>query len=310
VAAIAYSDAAVPVRVTGLLSRRSEADLSFKIGGVIETVFVRAGDSVAAGQVLAQLRLDEIEAQVVQARSAAEKTQRDLKRIENLHTNRVATLENLQDAQTAVEVAAAQLRIAEFNHRYATITAPAPGKILRRQAEPGELVGSGKPILGFASDNDGWLVRAGLAERDVARLRVGDRTEVVIGGGDEKPVLGRISNISEAADPATRTTPIEILLDAAPAAARSGMVVVVAMHPANVDSRPIVPASALIEGADRQATLFVVTDGTRTVRRVKVDVEALTEGEAYLRTRLPAQAKLVVQGGEYLRDGATVEIEP
>src|SRR5262249_22124417 len=130
-APVTYSTAAMPVAATGVLGRRTESDLSFKIGGVVESVNVRVGEVVARDQVLASLRLDEIEAQLTQARSAWEKARRDLARVEKLRGGAVATLENLQDAQTAVDVAAAQVRIAEFNRRYAVITAPAAGRILR-----------------------------------------------------------------------------------------------------------------------------------------------------------------------------------
>lgn len=304
---VVYSERAVPVRATGLLSRKTEAELAFKVGGVIEAVHVRAGDTVTAGQVLAELRLDEIEAQVAQARSGLEKARRDLVRVEKLESNRVATLENLQDARTAVEVADAQLRIAEFNRRYAVIVAPSAGRILTRLAEPSELVGAGKAVLGFASEDDGWLVRVGLADRDVARVRVGDRAEMVGTDG----AVGEVAHVSEATDPATRTTPVEIALGAGLKDGwRSGSVVTVVLQPAPVEPRPVVPTAVLIEGKERKASLYLVEKDTTVARRVVVECETLTETEAYLRTPLPRDARVVVQGGEYLHDGAAVEIVP
>lgn len=306
-APVVYTDNAVPVRATGVLSRKTEADLSFKIGGMIEAVNVRAGDVVAKDQVLAQLRLDEIDAQLAQARSGLEKAQRDLARVEKLQANAVATLENLQDARTAVDVAAAQVRIAEFNRRYAVITAPAAGRILRRSAEPNELVGAGKPILGFAADDDGWLVKAGLADADLMRVRVGDRAEVSLGAEAEQ-IAGTITHIAEAADETTRTTQIEIALERAPTEARSGFVVTAALYPQPVKARPRVPATVLVEGAHQTANLYLVEPGANVARRVTVEVEALDGADAYLRTALPKTAQLVVRGGEYLHDGATVAV--
>lgn len=308
VAPVEYSTAAVPVHATGVLSRKNEADLSFKIGGVVESVLVRAGDAVKKDQVLAQLRLDEIDAQLAAARSGLAKAQRDLARVEKLQANAVATLENLQDARTAVEVAAAQVRIAEFNRRYAVIAAPADGWVLRRSVEPNELVTSGHTVLGFAANDGGWLVRAGLADADVVRLHVGDRGEVAVDGAPDTRIAGTITHISEAADPMTRTTQIEIALDRAPVEARSGMVVAATLFPPPVASRPRVPASVLIEGAQRMASVYVVDNGATVARRVKVEVEALDGADAYLRTPLPPTARLVVRGGEYLHDGASIAV--
>lgn len=306
-APIAYSDAAVPVRASGVLSRKTEADLSFKIGGVIEAVLVRAGDAVEPGQVLARLRLDEIEAQVAQARSARDKAQRDLERAEKLTASGAVAVESLQDARTALEQATAQARVADFNRRFAVITAPSAGRVLRRAAEPDELVAAGKPVLGFASDADGWIVRAGLAERDVTRVQLGDRVEVT-GACTENTIWpGRVTQISEAVDPITRTTQVEIALEAPPCSARSGFVAAVTLFPQPVAARPVVPATALIEGAAGSASVFVVDDGAKESRRVTVDVEALFDTRAFLRTALPRAARIVASGGEFLRDGAAIE---
>jgi RND family efflux transporter MFP subunit len=304
---VEFSTMAIPVRVSGVLARRTEAELSFKIGGLIESVAVRAGDVVKPRQVLARLRPDEIEAQVTQARSAVDKARRDLARVEKLQSSAVATLENLQDSRTGLEQAEAQLRIVEFNRQHAEIVAPAAGRILRRNAEPNELVAPGRAVLTFAAEADGWIVRAGLAERDVARVRIGDRAEV-LGGGDAVALPGRVIQISDAADAGTRTTEVEIALEQAPLLARSGFVAAVTLLPAAVAERPVVPAATLIEGDAGRASLFLIDDGQQAARRVVVEIETLLGARAYLRTALPHGARLVVAGGEYLRDGALVTV--
>lgn len=302
---VEFSTEASPINLSGVLTRRTEADLAFKIGGVVEEVVVRAGDRVAKDQVLARLRSDEIDAQVAAARSGVEKARRDLARTEKLQSGAVATLENLQDARTALEQAEAQLRIAEFNRRYAVIVAPEAGRILRRMGEPNEIVTPGKGMLGFAADAGGWIVRAGLAERDVARVRLNDTAALVI-GGSATAMAGRLIHISESAEAGTRTTPVEIGLEAAPPGARSGFVVGVTLTPPEVAARPVVPAAALIEGAGGTASIFVIEEGSTTVKRLTVQIEELRGERAFLRSPLPRTARLVSSGGEYLRDGQAV----
>lgn len=307
---VAYSDRAVPVRATGLLSRKAEAELSFKVGGLVEAVLVRAGDAVQRGQELARLRVDEIDAQVAQAQSVVEKARRDLARVEKLAAERVATLENLQDARTAVELAAAQLRIAEFNRKYAVIVAPGDGRILRRLAEPNEWVTAGREILVFASEAEGWLVRVGLADGDAGRVRLGDAVAVTHGGSSSGPAAGRVTAISESADAATRTTPVEIQLDGAPVGVRSGAVVVATIQPRAVEARPVVPAAALVEGDARGASVFLVDEATRKAKRVAVEIETIDGVDVYLRTALPRGQRVVSGGAEYVRDGSEVTLKP
>ena len=307
---VAYSDRAVPVRATGLLSRKAEADLSFKAGGMIEAVLVRAGDTVKRGQELARLRVDEIDAQVAQAASVVEKARRDLARVEKLAAERVATLENLQDARTAVDLAAAQLRIADFNRKYAVIVAPEDGRILRRLAEPNEWVTAGREILAFASDAEGWLVRVGLADGDAGRIRLGDTATVTHAGPSAGLVAGRVAAISESADATTRTTPVEIQLDGAPGGVRSGAVVVATIQPRAVEARPVVPAAALVEGDARGASVFLVDESTRKVKRVAVEIEVIDGADVYLRTALPRGQRIVSRGAEFIRDGSEVTLKP
>ena len=300
---IEQSDEAVPVHVTGIVSRKDEAELSFKIPGIVETVAVRAGDEVEVGQELARLRLDEIDAQVTQARNAVEKAERDLVRVERLQAGAVATLENLQDARTGVEQARAQLRIAEFNRRFAVIVAPAKGRILRRSVEPNEIVSAGKAAVVFAPENTAWLLRAGVADTELQRVRIGDGARVRLGDGNVAE--GRVAQIAGAAEAQTRTTTVEIEFEA-DAPMRSGLVVSGTVQPQTVAKRAVVPATALIEGDASRASLFLVEDGSDVARRVEVEVETIDGGRVYLRTALADGASVVVRGGEFLRDGDRV----
>lgn len=300
---------AVPIRVPGIFERRNEAVLAFKTGGLIQSIAVRAGDVVQAGQVLATLRLDEMDAYVAQARAGAEKARRDLARLEALHRDRVATLENTQDARTALDLAEATLRAVAFNRTHSVILAPAAGRILRRQAEPEEMAAPGRPILTFAAEDGGWIARVGVSERDVVRLQTGDRAE--LGWRSGAPIEARVRQIAEAVDPATRTIAVELeLAGPAPAGLRSGFIADARLFPAPGATRSIVPLAAIVEGADRRAHLFVLADDGRSARRIAVAVEAIDRDSAYLRDALPASARIVTTGAEFLSDGRAVTVTP
>ena len=308
VAPVDISRRSIPVQATGIVARRAEAALAFKIGGVVRAVAVRPGDRVESGQVLAALDLAEIDAQLTQAQSAVEKARRDFARAGRLQETGVATPEQLQDARTGLEVAEATRLIAKFNRRFAVVTAPARGRILRRSVEPNELVAPGKTVLSFASDEEGWIASAGLADADVARIRLGNPARISAAG--QSDLAGEVSQIAEATDPLTHTTEIEIRLAAVPAALCSGSVVEVEIQPDDTVPRAVVPAAALVEGEGRMAHVFLVSADNHTVQRQRVDVQALHDGRAYLGTPLPATARVVALGAEFLRDGSAIEITP
>ncbi len=306
VAAVEMSTASPLIRVGGVLARQTEAELSFPLTGMIERVAVRAGDRVTKNQELARLQTDQFEALVVQASAVLEKARRDLGRIEKLQSERVATLEDLQDARTQVDQAAAALKIAEFNRRHSVITAPGDGLVLRRLAEPSELVAAGRAVLSFASDQDGWIVKCGLTPRDATRITVGAAVEINVPAGAK--AAGRIVRVAEAVDATTGVVQIEAKLDSPPVDVRSGQVVAVSVTPKSVAARAVVPISALRDGVGNRAALFLVEAGAATAKRVWVDVEQVDDERVYLRTPLPPQTRVIVTGGQFVREGEAISV--
>jgi RND family efflux transporter MFP subunit len=308
VEAVRFSSAAGSVRAPGVLSRRLETPLAFRTGGVVASVRFREGDAVRRGQVIAALALDEIDARVAQARSALEKARRDLQRAENLHADRVATLEQVEDARTGVEQTQAALRIAEFNRRFSAIEAPADGTVLRRLAEPGQEIAPGATALIFAASGGGWVFRAGVPQADAAAVRIGDAAQITF-PGVAAAVPARVTRIFQVADPVTRATSVELEIPEAPEGTRSGAIGTVVLTRAGGEERPEVSLSALVEGNGRQAWVFLLDPGSSRARRVAVEVEAIEDARVRLRTPLAADARVVVVGAEYLRDGAEVRVQ-
>ncbi len=305
VAAVLFSDESPAIRVPGVLARQTQVDLSFPVAGIIERIAVRAGDRVKKDQELARLQPDHTEAQMIQARATLDKARRDLERIERLQADRVATLENLQDARTLVEQTGAALRIAEFNRRHSVILAPGDGLVLRRLAEPNEQVPPARAVLSFAAEADGWIARAGLTTRDAARVGIG--AVVALEAAGAPPASGKIVRMAEAVDPATLTIFVETSLDAPPAGARSGETVVLVITPQKVAARPVVPVAALRDGRRGSASLFVIASDAQA-QRIVVDVEQIDGERAFLRTALPANSRVVISGGQYLSDGSLVRV--
>ena len=175
VSAAEISNEPIPIEASGIVASKETVDLSFKIGGILGDIFTDEGQLVKKGQVLARLRLTEINARVNQAQNGLDKAQRDLQRVENLYRDTVATLEQFQDATTAFEVAKSELDIAKFNRRYAEIIAPANGRILRRSADEGEVLNPGRTVFSFgANGTAAYVIRVGVADKDIVRLANGD----------------------------------------------------------------------------------------------------------------------------------------
>ncbi len=298
--------ALAPLSATGLVMAKDELRLSFKLGGILQTVSVAAGERVRKGQLLAQIEPVEINAQVEQVRQLAEKATRDLARGERLQADEVISLEQLQNLRTQAEVARAQLGAARFNQGYARILAPRDGVVLRRLAEPRELVPAGQPILVLGAEDRGYVVRTGLADRDVVTLRQGDRVDVRVDAFPESRYTATISEIAGAADERSGLFQVEARIELGQQPLVTGMVARLVLHPYQGETSRLVyvPISAVLAGDGKQASVFVVENGV--AHRREVEVAFLSPEGVALRSGLTAGEQLVTAGAPYLDDGEAI----
>lgn len=296
-----------PIRAAGLVAARSEWDLAFKVGGVLARVVAREGDRVRAGQVLAELDTTELAAAVAQARAALAKARRDAERAASLAASEAAPRVVADDARTGVAVAEAALAAAEFNLRHARLVAPDGGFIDRRAAEPGEVVGPGRPVF-HLSGGRGQVVRADLAERDVVGLAAGAPAVVVLDSRPGVELAGRVTEIAHAASRGTGTWQVEIAVDGAAGAPLLAGLTAKVRIPRAVPAAGAVPLAAVVGGDGATGAVFAV-DGDRA-RRVPVAIAFLDGERAVLSRGVERLAAVVTDGADRLTDGAAVRVVP
>jgi multidrug efflux system membrane fusion protein len=308
VAAATAGPAAPSIRTNGLLANKDEMRLAFKVGGVIKQLAVAEGEPVRKGQKLAEIEQTEVNAQVEQALQAADKAKRDEVRGERLFADKVISLEQLEDLRTQAAMVEAALNSARFNWNYAAIVAPRDGTVLRRLAQERELVAAGAPVLIFGAQDRGFVVRAGLADREIVQVRIGDAVHVRLDALPDAKLEGKITEIASAADPASGMFDIEVALAAKELPLKSGLVAKLTIVPASASSgeRVYVPIGAIVEGDGRAARLFVL-DKDRARRR---DIEvAFIEGAIVaLASGVDAGEQVITDGALYLEDGERVAI--
>ncbi|MBN1781188.1 efflux RND transporter periplasmic adaptor subunit [bacterium] len=295
-----------PIRCNGFLAAAEESKLSFKTGGIIDKITVNEGSAVKKGQCLASLKPDEIEAMVNQARSALDKARRDYQRVQNLFQDSVATLEQVQNAGTAAEVAESQYKIAQFNLEYSKISAPADGVILKILAEKNELIGPGYPVFLFGSGRKEHVLKVGLSDRDIVRCRVGDSASVGFDPYPERSFPGRIMEIAGAPDPMSGLFETAIRVGAVDVPLMTGFIGRAVLFPSDKILVSIVPMISLVDGSDHQGYIFTVRDSTAV--RVPVHIAFLTENAVALKDSLNGIDSVVTDGSAYLTHGIEVQV--
>lgn len=305
VAPVISAEYAEPVEATGTLTTRDELELSFKVGGIVARIVAQEGTFVRKGELLATLDLREINAHLEKARTGLNKAERDHARVRNLHQDSVATLEQLQDATSALEIARSDYSAVAFNQRYATIVAPSDGVVLRKFAESGEHIAQGAPVVLFGSLSSGSVVKVGVADRDVARVRRGDGAEVRFSAYPDRVFAGVVNEIPASANPLAGTYMIEVKLAQTPAIV-TGLVGAVKIMPSLRGTVRMVPIEAVIEADGNRGHVFVLHGDV--ARMVSVTIASIGDGQVAINGGLDAVTHVVTAGASYLSDGSKVKV--
>ncbi len=295
------------VSTNGFITTREELKLSFKVAGIVRNVAVKEGQAVRAGQQLAVLELTEVDSQVEQARQLADKAERDQVRGAKLRADGLISEQDLETLRTQAAVSQATLRSAEFNQKFSTILAPRDGVVLRKLVEDREFVQPGQSVLVIGPREGGYILRAGLSDRDIVRLRLGDPATVTADAFPGQTLKGRISVLPGAADPASGLFQIEVALDPAPVQLVSGLSARLQIEPvlAARSTLPYAPIAAVIEADGDRGAVFVLEDGVARRRAVRIafiapESVAIAEG-------LKVGETVVTDGALYLEDGEKIQ---
>lgn len=299
----------LPIVSSGLIATEDEAKLSFKIGGIVSRILVQEGQSVTKGQLLASLDMTEIDAQVVQAKNNLEKTKRDLERGQKLRKDSAATLEQLQNLQTACEVAAQSYRIASFNQEYASIRATASGKVIRKFVSEGEQVGPGTPVvmINSSAQND-WIVKIGLPDVDWVRVKKGDKAVMTTDAYPGLSFAAEVSLVNEGADVMSGLYQTEVKVKANGKKLASGLFAKVEIIPSEKLNLKSVPIEALVEGSGRHAFVFVPNGDEHTVKKIVVKVAFIKDNLAFIDQGLENIPNVITAGSAFLTESSTIHI--
>lgn len=306
---------AEPVVASGLVSSAQEAKLSFKIGGIINRMFVEEGQAVHKGQLLTTLDLTEINAQVSQAQLANEKAERDLNRVQRMYADTAATLEQLQNATTGTNVSKQNLTIAQFNRSYAQIRATVDGTVTRKIANVGEMTSPGATVYQISSNRqDDWVVRVGVSDKDWARLRLGNRATVALDAYPEQTFKGTVTELAQAADPVNKLYEVEVQINPGTAKLAPGLFAKVTLVPAQSRSYAMVPIEAIVEGNGKEGFVFVLADekqhtGSVRVRKLPVQIGFLDNDKVLLSNGLSSTSRVITAGSAYLTEESSVVVK-
>ncbi|TDW20246.1 RND family efflux transporter MFP subunit [Rhizobium azibense] len=303
---------------TGAVASRVQSNLGFRVPGKIVERMVDVGQQVRQGQALMRidgtdllLALTSKRNTVTAARAILVQAQADEKRYAVLVKNGLAaTPQRYEQAKATLDTATAQLaaaeadaEVAENEAAYTVLLADADGTIVQTLGDPGQVVSAGQTVV--------QLAQAGPREAvvwlpETLRPKIGSEARASVYGFEGFSGKARLRQISDAADPQTRTYEARYVLEGDAASAPLGSTVTIKIMDADRQSEVAVPVGAILDDGSRTG-VWVVDSTSSSVKFTPIEVKRIGEETAFV-TGVGVGQQVVALGAHLLENGAAVRV--
>ncbi|MFL6605788.1 MAG: efflux RND transporter periplasmic adaptor subunit [Steroidobacteraceae bacterium] len=306
---------------TGVVSARVQSNLGFRISGKVIERLVDSGQAVHQGQPL--MRLDRtdythgITAQVGNvdaARARLQQTAADEARYSGLVSSGAVSQSSYDQVKAAADsaramlsAAEAQLKVAQNDGAYATLVSDADGTVIEALAEPGQFVSAGQIVVRVA--------RAGAREAAVnlpetLRPALSSTAHATLYGANADSATrypARLRQLSDAADPLTRTFEARYVLDGAAAKAPLGATVTVYLKESESAGALSVPLGA-IDDEGRGPGVWLLDRQSSSVSYQSVRLIRFDGERAIVSAGIHIGDPIIAVGGHFLHEGQRVQV--
>ena len=318
--------------ITGALKPKEQVDITAKATGRVEKLYFYVGDPVKAGELVADLEDDELQQQVNRATasiavSRASSSQREaelenakaeLDRSQKLladelispqdhastRTNLAVVEAQVQLAYAQTEQAEAELRELKIRVEQSKIFAPMGGFVAIRYVDVGALISPTTPILRVVNLST-MVTHANVPERNLGRLRVGNRAVIAIDALPDLSFHGRIARIAPVLDAATRSALIEIDVPNTDAFLKAEMFVRIRIDTGLIREATLIPREGLVYRG-QQAGVYVVDEDRPVFREIETGLT--NEDNVEVLANLEPGATIVGRGAAMLEDGDRIRV--
>jgi multidrug efflux system membrane fusion protein len=318
---VSASSASASQEYAGEVKPRVESRLSFRVSGKLLSRSVNLGDSVKPGQVLARIDAQDLKlaeaaaaAGVAAARTNRDQAGADYKRFVDLQRQGFISAAELERRDSAFKAAQAQLDQARAQadvqgnqSGYAQLVADVAGVVTGVDAEPGQVLAAGSPVVRLAVDGPRDIVFS-VPEDQIARVRAAasqpGALQVRLWGDDRTTAPLKLREVAAAADPVTRT--FQIKADAGKLDVRLGQSATVVLALPQVSGVIKLPLASVLQQAGK-TSVWVLNGSSMTVQPVAVQVGGADGNEVVIAGGLKEGQEVVVAGVHVLNPGQKVK---
>ena len=301
------------VTLPGEVKAYQQATLYAKVAGYLKTITVDKGDRVKEGDLIADIEVPEMLADLTRYKAEVTVAELDYKRL-NESQKKLPDLvvpQTVDNAKGKLDVAKASLERTETLLGFAKITAPFSGVITKRMVDPGAFIpaatsGSAAQNAAIATLSDFNRVRVQVAvpELETSLIATGQQVKVTVDGVPGRNFAGKITRFSYTLDEATKTMLAEIELPNPKLELRPGMYAIVRIGLERKEDALLVPAEALVV---ERAGAFVFTINEHEAKKTRVQTGFNDGTNVEIVSGVKPDQPVILVGKRVLSDGQAIK---
>lgn len=270
--------------VSGKIQAVNSADLSTRMIGFVNKIYVKVGDKVKKGQLLVSINNTDLQAKraqagasITEATAAYNNARKDYIRFKKLFADESASQKELDDMTANFEMAQARLEAAnqlknevDAQFKYANITAPFSGVVTNKFIDTGDLANPGMPLIAIEAPGN-FEVNAMVPESEISRIKTGIEVDVVV-KSISKTIKGKVMEVSTSAKNTGGQYLVKVALDKTDAAILSGMFTTVQFPIAkkSTANRVLIPTEAIVTHGQLSGIYTVSQSNTALLRWLRL----------------------------------------
>ncbi len=309
------------ITASGKVEAVQNANLSTRMMGFVNKVYVKVGQNVSKGQLLLSINSADINAQkaqvnasITEAKAAFTNAEKDYNRFKALYNDKSASQKEMDDMTANYEMAKARLEAAnqmknQVNAQlsYSNITAPFTGIVTGKFINKGDMANPGMPLISIETPGE-FQVMAMVPESEITKVKTGSKVNVVI-KSTNKLLTGKVTEVSTSAKNTGGQYLVKVILDKTEEKLLSGMFtsVQIPIEKVETSSLVIIPKSALVKQGQLTGIYTIGNENTAILRWLRIGKSFGDQVEVL--SGLSADEQYIVFAEGKLYNGAKVAIQ-
>ncbi|WP_299465720.1 efflux RND transporter periplasmic adaptor subunit [uncultured Microscilla sp.] len=292
---------------SGTIEPSTSIPLSFLMPGLVKGIYVKEGQRVNKGQLLARLSQDSQQSGYELALAKQKHAEHAYHNLKPMYKSGSLPEMKWVEVKTGYEQANAAVALAKTNLNNGDLHAPVGGVIGRKMLEPGMTALPGTPVIQLVQLHQ-LAVKVSVPEGEISQIKTGQQAQIKISALQDKVFAGTVTEIGVMANAISRTYDVKIAIANVQNEIKPGMMCNVSLEQRQA-AKLLVPYQAVSNDIEGETYVYVVNRQTMEAKKQAVKVGLFRQNQIEVLAGLQTGQQVVVRGKHKLTDHAKISIQ-